>query len=218
MEPTTGKTALLTEFTRVTKALAAPSRLELVDLLAQGERGVEDLAAVAGMRLSNTSAQLKTLAAAGLVTSRRSGTRVLYRITDPRVVILLEQVKRLAHDLLPDARDAAGRLLGDTAEPVSRQELAHRLGTGEAVVLDVRPAQEYAAGHITGALGIPVGELEARLAELPDHVEAVAYCRGRFCVMSARATRILTAHGRTARILDGGLTEWADDGLPVTTA
>lgn len=213
---TAPKTALLEEFARLAKALASPSRLELIDLLAQGERGVEDLAAAAGLRLSNTSAQLKTLAAAGAVTSRRSGTHVFYRLADPRVAVLAEQVKRLACDLLPSAREAARAFTGETAglEPVSRAELARRIAAGDVVVVDVRPAAEYAAAHIAGALSIPLGQLPGRLAELPGQVDVVAYCRGRYCQMSAQAARLLQRHGRQARVLDGGLAEWHADGLP----
>jgi rhodanese-related sulfurtransferase/DNA-binding transcriptional ArsR family regulator len=220
VESTSPKTALFGEFSRVAKALAAPSRLELVDLLAQCERGVEELAQTAGMRVSNTSAQLKTLAAAGLVTSRREGTHVFYRLADPRVALLAEQVKQLAHDLLPDVRDAARVFLGDTESlvPVSRDELARRLAAGDVVVLDVRPASEYAAAHIAGSIGIPVDQLWARLCEIPDGVEVVAYCRGRYCLMSHDAVRLLHAHGRRARPLDGGVAEWETAGLPVVAA
>lgn len=210
------KTALLEEFARLAKALAAPSRLELIDLLAQGERGVEELSAAAGLRLSNTSAQLKTLAAAGMVTWRKSGTHVYYRLADPRVALLAEQVKLLACDLLPSAREAARAFLGETSdlEPVSRADLAARITAGDVVVVDVRPEIEYAAAHIAGALSIPLDQLPDRLTELPEQVEVVAYCRGRYCQMSARAVHLLHDHGRAARTLDGGLAEWSAEGLP----
>ncbi|WP_019633503.1 ArsR/SmtB family transcription factor [Actinomadura atramentaria] len=210
------KEALLAEFSRLAKALAAPSRLELVDLLAQGERGVEDLARATGLRLSNASAQLQILASAGVVARRRSGAHVYYRLADPRIAPLVEQLKLLACDLLPAAREAARALLGDAAdlEPVSRADLAARLAAGDVAVVDVRPGVEYAAAHIDGALGIPLDELPDRLAELPDDLEVVAYCRGRYCRMSARAVRLLHRHGRAARVLDGGLAEWRAAGLP----
>lgn len=217
MEPES-KAVLWEEFARVAKALASPSRLALLDLLAQREYGVEELAAAAGLRVSNTSAQLKALAAAGLVVSRRSGTRVLYRVGDPRVTALAEQLKRVAVEVLPAADVAARALLGAEARPVDRAELKARLADGGVVVVDVRPSAEYAAGHIDGALGIPLDELEARLDELPEDVEVVAYCRGRFCVLSADAVAVLRAHGRAARVLDGGVAEWAADGLPVAGA
>ncbi|POM23809.1 HTH-type transcriptional repressor CzrA [Actinomadura rubteroloni] len=210
--------ALQEEFARVAKALAAPSRLVLLDLLAQREHGVEELAAAAGMRVSNTSAQLKVLAASGLVTSRRSGTSVRYRVADHRVSLLAEQLKRVAVEVSPAAARAARAVLGPDARPVGRAELRDRLADGTAVVVDVRPAAEYAAGHIAGALSIPADELAERLAEVPDGAEVVAYCRGRYCVLSADAVAVLHAHGRPARMLDGGIAEWTADGLPTASA
>lgn len=214
------KAALYSEFARVGRALGSPARIELLNLLAQGERGVEDLAAAAGLKVSNTSAQLKTLAEAGLVTSRRSGTRVFYRIADPRVTALAELVKQVACDRLPGARDAARGWLGEPGdmEPVTRAELARRMREGGVLVLDVRPPAEYAAGHIDGAVGIPVADLPARLEGLPRDAEIVAYCRGRFCAMSPEAVRLLRRHGYQARPLDGGLSEWRAEGMPVAAA
>jgi rhodanese-related sulfurtransferase/DNA-binding transcriptional ArsR family regulator len=218
-------------FARMGKALSNPARLELLDLLAQGERGVEELATAAGMKVSNTSAQLHQLARAGLVIARRSGTRVFYRLADAQVAVFVEQAKQLAHARLPEVRQAARDWLGDVEElhPVTRAELASRLaeaaatnpphGPGRAavVVLDVRPAAEYAAGHIPGAVGIPSDELVDRLAELPDSAEIVAYCRGRYCLMSLEAVRLLRARGYPARPLAGGVAEWAADGHPTAT-
>lgn len=214
-------------FARIGKALSNPARLELLDLLAQRERGVEELAVAAGMRTSNTSAQLKELARAGLVVFRRSGTRVLYRLADPQVAVFVEQAKQLAHARLPEVRRAAEAWLGDVEElePVTREELASRLAAEDmtdpagraVVVLDVRPAAEYAAGHIPGAIGIPSAELTGRLAELPADAEIVAYCRGRYCLMSLRAVRLLRARGYNARPLDSGVAEWQADGRPTTT-
>jgi len=207
-------------FARVAGALASPARIELLNLLAQGERGVDDLAASAGLKVSNTSAQLKALAEAGLVTSRRSGTRVFYRVADPQVTDLVELVKQVACDRLPAAREAARAWLGDEAElePVTRAELARRLHAGSVLVLDVRPAAEYAAGHIPGALSIPLSELPARLDTLPPDAEIVAYCRGRYCAMSPDAVRLLRGQGYRAHLMDGGLPEWRAEGLPVATA
>jgi rhodanese-related sulfurtransferase/DNA-binding transcriptional ArsR family regulator len=215
-------------FARIGKALANPARLELLDLLAQGERGVEELAGAAGMRVSNTSAQLKELARAGLVVSRRSGTRVFYRLADPRVAVFVEQAKQLAHARLPEVRQAARAWLGDVEElePLTHAELASRLAAEGAhgaedrtvVVVDVRPAAEYAAGHIPGAIGIPSQELADRLAELPAGAEIVAYCRGRYCLTSVEAVRLLRAHGYDARPLDGGVVEWRAGGRTVTAA
>jgi rhodanese-related sulfurtransferase/predicted RNA binding protein YcfA (HicA-like mRNA interferase family) len=212
------KAALLEGFAGVGKALGNPARIELLDMLAQGERGVEDLAAVTGMRLSNTSAQLKALAAAGLVTVRRSGTHAYYRIADPRVTVLLELAKQLAHDRSPQVREAARAWLGETTglEPVTRCELDRRIREGAVVVLDVRPAAEYAAAHVTGAMGIPLDELPGRLGELPRDAEIVAYCRGPYCFMSLHAVRLLRTHGYHARPMEGGLPQWRIDGLPTS--
>jgi rhodanese-related sulfurtransferase len=213
------KTLLYEQFARVGKALASPARLELLDLLAQGERGVEDLADAAGLRLSNASAQLQVLASAGLAASRRSGRRVYYRLAGDAAGLLAEQVQQFACERLAEAERAARGYLGDVTvlEPVSREELSRRIQAGDVLVLDVRPAAEYAAAHISGAVGIPHDELSARLAELPAGAEIVAYCRGRYCVMAPSAVRILRQHGYAAWPLEGGLPEWRRAGLPVTT-
>jgi rhodanese-related sulfurtransferase len=220
MRDGTPKAVLYEGFARVGRALGSPARIELLNLLAQGEHGVEELAAAAGLKVSNTSAQLKTLAAAGLVTSRRAGTRVFYRIAGPQVTALAELAKQVAVGQQPGAREAARGWLGDTAalEPVTRAELHRRMREGGVLVLDVRPAAEYAAGHVAGAVSIPAGELPARLAGLPRDKEIVAYCRGRFCVMSLDAVRLLRRHGYRARPMDGGLPEWRDEGMPIAAA
>lgn len=213
------KTLLYEQFARVGKALASPVRLELLDLLTQGERGVEDLAGAAGLRLSNASAQLQVLASAGLATCRRSGRRVYYRLAGDAAGLLAAHLQQFACERLAETERAARGYLGDVAalEPVSREELARRIQAGDVLVLDVRPAAEYAAGHITGAVGIPHDELSARLSELPGSTEIVAYCRGRYCVMAPEAVRILRRHGYAARPLQDGLPEWRRAGLPVTT-
>ena len=220
MEDGSPKAVLYGGFAQVGKALGNPARIELLDLLAQGERGVEELAAAARLKVSNTSAQLKVLAAAGLVTSRRSGSRVVYRISGPRVTVLAELAKQVAFEQLPGVRDAARAWLGDTMgmEPVPRSELGRRMRAGGVLVMDVRPAAEYAVAHIAGAVSIPLAELPARLAGLSCTAEVVAYCRGRFCVMSLEAVRLLREHGYRARPLDGGLPEWRDEGMPVAAA
>ena len=214
------KAVLYEGFARVGRALGSPARIELLNLLAQGEHGVEELAAAAGLKVSNTSAQLKTLAAAGLVTSRRAGTRVFYRIAGVQVTALAELAKQVAVGQQPEAREAARGWLGDTAalEPVTRAELRRRMREGGVLVLDVRPAAEYAAGHVAGAVSIPADELAARLTGLPRDKEIVAYCRGRFCVMSLDAVRLLRRHGYRARPMDGGLPEWRDEGMPIAAA
>ncbi|MQA88588.1 MAG: metalloregulator ArsR/SmtB family transcription factor [Streptosporangiales bacterium] len=213
------KAVLYQHFARIGKALANPARLELLDLLAQGERSVEELAEAAGMRLSNTSAQLRTLASAGLLASRRSGTRVYYRLADERVGGFVEQVKDLAADRLADVERAARDHLGDVQalEPVRREELARRMEAGEVLVLDVRPFAEYAAGHILGAVCVPHDQLATRLAELPRAANIVAYCRDRYCVLAPQAVRLLRECGYSARPLDGGLPAWRRAGLPVAS-
>jgi rhodanese-related sulfurtransferase len=212
------KTALYEQFARVGKALANPARLELLDLLAQGERSVEDLAATAQMKVSNTSAQLRTLAAAGLVASRRDGVRIYYRLADEQVAAFAGQVQEFAAARLAEAEQAARNYLGDVAglEPVAHDELFRRLADGQVLVLDVRPEAEYAAGHIPGAVSLPHDQLAARLAELPDSADIVAYCRGRYCVYAPDAVRLLRERGFAARPLEGGLPGWRLAGLPVT--
>ena len=217
MDQRARKTALYEQFARVGKALANPARLELLDLLAQGERGVEELAAAAGMKVSNTSAQLHALAAAGLVASRRDGVKIYYRLADEEVAAFAGRIQDFAASRIAGVERAARGYLGDVTalEPVARDELFRRLRDEEVLVLDVRPAAEYAAGHIPGAINVPHDQLAARLAELPGDVDIVAYCRGRYCVFAPDAVRLLRARGFSARLLAGGLPDWRLAGLPV---
>jgi rhodanese-related sulfurtransferase len=212
------KMAMYEQFARAGKALANPARLELLDLLAQGERSVEELAAAAAMKVSNTSAQLRTLAGAGLVASRRDGVRIYYRLADENVSAFVGQVQDFAAARLADAEHAARSYLGDVGalEPVARDELVRRLHDRQVLVLDVRPESEYAVGHIPGAVSMPHDQLAARLAELPQGADIVAYCRGRYCVFAPDAVRLLRARGFSARPLEGGLPDWRHAGLPVT--
>jgi rhodanese-related sulfurtransferase/DNA-binding transcriptional ArsR family regulator len=211
------KMALYEQFARVGKALANPTRLELLDLLAQGERSVEELAAAARMKTSNTSAQLHTLAAAGLVASRRDGVRIYYRLAGQQVTALTGQVQDFAASRLAEAEQATRGYLGDVAalEPVAQDELFRRLSEGQVLVLDVRPEAEYAAGHIPGAVNVPHDQLAARLAEIPESTDIIAYCRGRYCVFAPDAVRLLRSRGFSARPLEGGLPGWRLAGLPV---
>jgi rhodanese-related sulfurtransferase len=210
------KAELFDAIARVGKALGAGKRLELVDLLAQGERSVEHLATAAGLGLTTCSAHLQTLRQAGLVATRRAGTKIFYRLAGSDVVALYALLRDVAGARSPQtaaARDAY--LGGDDVEAVSRDELRHRLATGQVVAVDVRPAEEYAAGHIPGAVSIPLDQLTDRLAELPDDVPIVAYCRGAYCVFAHDAVRLLTAQGRSAARLADGMLEWRLADLPV---
>jgi len=209
------KAQLFEEVARVGKALGNGKRLELLDLLAQRERTVEALARAAGLGLTTASAHLQTLKQAGLVATRRDGTRVYCRLAGPDVADLYARLRDLAATRVAAVDVARQAYLGaDTAE-VDRAELLRRTQAGDLVVLDVRPADEYAAGHIPGAIGIPLDQLAERIAELPDGVEVVAYCRGRFCVFAHDAVRLLNARGRAARRLRDGMLEWRLAGLPV---
>lgn len=209
------KASLLGEFARVGQALASPLRLELLDLLAQGERSVEQLAETAAARVGNTSAQLQRLRDAGLVTARREGTRVYYRLAGDDVVTLLTALRTTGTAHRAEAERAAAAYLGEAVEEIGREELLSRARAGEVTVLDVRPAVEYEAGHIPGSVSIPVDELAARLDEIPENGEIVAYCRGAYCVFAHDAVRMLTGDGRRARRLEDGFLEWKLAGLPV---
>ncbi|MEU4419706.1 metalloregulator ArsR/SmtB family transcription factor [Actinoplanes sp. NPDC024001] len=210
------KAELFEALARVGKALGSGKRLEILDLLAQGERSVEHLAAAAGLGLTTCSAHLQTLRQAGLVATRRDGTRIHYRLAGPDVAALYTCLRDVAATRSPQVAVARDAYLGaEDTEAVSRDELSRRLAAGGVVVLDVRPAEEYAAGHIPGAVSIPLGELAGRLAELPDDVDVVAYCRGAYCVLSHEAVRMLTAHGRRAARLEDGMLEWRLADLPI---
>jgi rhodanese-related sulfurtransferase len=205
------KTALFDAFARVAKALASGRRIELVDVLANGERTVEALAGEVGLSVANTSQHLQILRQAGLVGSRRQGTSVHYRLAGPEVFELWRTLRTLAASRLAEVERLAVAYLGgrDDLEPVTREELARRLEDGDdLVVLDVRPAAEYAAGHLPGAVSIPVGELRRRLADLPADREVVAYCRGPYCAFAHEAVELLRDEGFAARRLEDGLPEW----------
>jgi rhodanese-related sulfurtransferase len=211
------KAELYEQFARVGKAMASPKRLELLDLLAQSARSVEDLAAEAGLGLSTCSAHLQALHHARLVSTRKQGTRVFYSLASEDVARLFADVRQVAASLLAEVGPARDAYLGGEVEEVNREELLRRASSGDLTVLDVRPAAEYAAGHIPGAVSIPIGQLAQRLAELPAGTEVVAYCRGPYCVFAHDAVRLLRAHGRAARRLTGGMPEWRLADLPVTT-
>lgn len=210
------KAALYEAFARTGKALGSGKRLELLDLLAQGERTVDALARAAGLNLTTASAHLQTLKQAGLVATRRDGVRIHYRLAGDDVAGLYALLRQVAQTHQADVEPARTAYLGrDGAEDIDRAELLARAQAGGVVVLDVRPAEEYAAGHIPGAISIPVDELAERVAELPDDAEVVAYCRGAYCVLAYDAVRLLRARGRRAVRLTDGMLEWRLAALPV---
>lgn len=211
------KDALYDGFAAIGKALANGRRAEIVDVLAQGERHVEALAGEIDQSIANTSFHLRALATAGLVTTRRDGNRIYYRLASDRVVALWAAVRDVAVAHLEDLESLASAYLGDRTgvEEIDRDELARRLEDGDLIVLDVRPGAEYAAGHIAGARSIPHDQLADRLAELPREVEVVAYCRGPFCVYADDAVRLLRSRRRRARRLRDGYPEWREAALPV---
>lgn len=213
------KAVLYEQFARVTKATASPQRIELLDLLSQGDSSVEALAAATELSVANASHHLQVLKQARLVESRKSGLHVYYRLAGPEVFAFLRSVRGLAEQRLTEVEDIVHRYLGkrDELEPVSRDELSRRVFAGDVTVLDVRPTAEYHAGHIPGAVSIPIEALGKRLAELPPDKQIVAYCRGPYCVYAYQAIELLRARGRAARRLVDGLPEWKAAGLPVET-
>jgi rhodanese-related sulfurtransferase/DNA-binding transcriptional ArsR family regulator len=212
------KDALFEQFARVGKALSSPKRLELLDLLAQSERTVDALARAAAVGVTTCSAHLQALKQANLVATRKAGTKVYYRLAGGDVAALYTRLQAVAAAHLPDVEIARTAYLGPAdSEPVSRDELLHRVKLGRVTVLDVRPAEEYAAGHIPGAVSIPLDQLADRLEDLPADTEVVAYCRGAYCVLAHDAVRLLTAHGHRARPLAEGIIEWRVAELPLAT-
>lgn len=213
------KNRLYGQFARVGKALANPSRIEILELLAQGERTVESLASEIGLSLANASQHLQGLREAGLVESRKKGLYVHYRLADASVFELTSALRHVAERRLAELDRLVRDHFGDRAdpEPVGMDELIERARSGRVVILDARPANEYAAGHIAGAISAPVDELKARLAKLPKGKEYVAYCRGPYCIYADRAVEMLLKSGRKARRLIDGYPEWKAAGLPVQT-
>ena len=211
------KDALYDAFASVARALGHGRRAEIVDVLAQGERSVDEVAGEIGQSLANTSHHLRVLARSGLVRSRRDGARVVYRLAGERVAELWAAVRDVAAHQVAEVSVLAGEYLGDRSdvEQISAAELADRLSRGQVVVLDVRPEAEYRAGHIAGAHSAPVDELDGRAGELAGDDEVIAYCRGPYCVYADDAVRLLRARGLEARRLDGGFPEWRRAGLPV---
>jgi rhodanese-related sulfurtransferase len=214
------KAALFDGLASVAQALGSGRRAEIVDVLAQGERSVDELAGEIGQSVANTSQHLQVLARAGLVRTRREGNRVFYRLASERVGELWAAVRDVAVRHVAEVSGLAEEYLGerDGVESLSADELAERLARDEVVVLDVRPETEYQSGHIAGARSAPLPELEALAPNLPRRREVVAYCRGPYCVYADDAVRLLRARGLKARRLDVGFPEWRRAGLPVETA
>jgi rhodanese-related sulfurtransferase len=213
------KDAIYEQFARVSKALASPHRLELVELLAQGPRTVEALARMADMSLANTSQHLQVLRAAGLLESTKEGLFVTYRIADPSVGALLLALRSVAEIRLAEVAKITREFLAENAqlEEVDEDALRTKVRQGDVTVLDVRPSEEFEAGHIPGALSVPLPELARRLADLPRRREVVAYCRGPYCVLAVEAVKLLRARGFKAVRLEDGVLDWAAQGLDLKT-
>lgn len=213
------KLALLEEYALIARALSTPARLTILEQLAQGERGVEVLARKATLSVANCSQHLQHLRRAGLVSSRRDGKAVIYRLTDGKTLALMDLLRVVAEQNLAQVSHILRGLSGgeDAPEPLSRKELAVRLDEGSVTVLDVRPADEYTTGHIPGAHNVTLDQLDRMLPDLDPDAEIVAYCRGPYCIYAHQAVAALRKCGFKARRLDGGLPEWREDGRQVQT-
>jgi len=214
------KDRLYGQYARIGKALASPLRLEMLELLAQGERTVESLANELGLSMANASQHLQVLRAAGLTETRREGLFIHYRLSDDSVTALSRSLRTVAERRFAELERLVRAEFTDRtdAEPVGLKELLGRLRREDVVLLDTRPSREYQAGHIAGALSVPVDELQQQLRRLPKDKEYVAYCRGPYCVYADRAVQILQKSGRRARRLTEGFPEWKSAGYPVEAA
>ena len=213
------KLALFAQFAAVAKCLAHPHRLELLEQLAQGERSVEVLADRARLSIANASQHLQQMKRVGLLVNRREGKFVYYQLVDDTILDLLAALRRIAERNVAEVERIVRSYFNnrDSLEPISRAELLQRSRTGEVIVLDVRPEDEFALGHLPCAISIPLRNLEMRLAEFDPNQEIIAYCRGPYCVLSYEAVAVLRARGFNARRLEDGLPEWRAAGLPVAT-
>jgi rhodanese-related sulfurtransferase/predicted transcriptional regulator len=211
------KDELYDGFAEVAKALSSGRRAEIIDVLAQGERSVDEIADEIDQSVANTSHHLRSLARAGMVTTRREGTRINYGLSSVRVAELWSAMRDVAGEHVAGLQRLVTAYLGDRdgIEEVDRDELARRLTSGELIVLDVRPLAEFTAGHIPGSRSVPVAELRRHLRAIPKDVEVVAYCRGPYCAYADDAVRELTKKGFRARRLEDGFPEWERAGLPV---
>lgn len=213
------KTEINEQFARIAKAIANPHRLEIVDLLAQGERSVEELAKEAALSVANASQHLQALREAHLVATRKEGLRVYYRLADSTVYQLVQLIREIAERQLAELERIVNTYLTErkSMEPITLNELLARLREPGLVLLDVRPTLEYAQGHIAGARSIPIDELESRLHELPHDQEIVAYCRGTYCVFADEAVELLVARGYQAQRMQQGYPDWKLADLPTET-
>ncbi len=221
MEDLTGrefKNRLYENFSLIGKALSAPKRLEIIDILCQAERTVDSLSREAAISVANTSRHLQVLRAARLVEARKDGNFVYYRLADGSVWMLLSMVRDLASQRIAEVNQIVETFFTsrDELEPINRDNLIERVKAGLVVVIDVRPKEEYLAGHISGARSLPVDEIKSRLVELPRDVEIVAYCRGPYCVFSLEAVEILRSREFSAVRFEDGVRDWSDAGLPIT--
>jgi ArsR family transcriptional regulator len=217
MSSTSPKSALFAQFAEVAKALGHAHRLVILELLAQRERSVDDLATAARLSVANASQHLRLMRQAGLLASRRDGKQILYSLSDPAVLDLVAALQRVGERNIAEVREIVGGYFRqrDALEPVSREELARRMEDGLVTVLDVRPEDEFDAGHLPQAINVPLRELTQQLRLLPMDREIVAYCRGQYCVLAFEAVALLREHGFKARRLEDGFPEWKAAGLPV---
>ncbi|MDA8364474.1 MAG: metalloregulator ArsR/SmtB family transcription factor [Gammaproteobacteria bacterium] len=213
------KQDLFTQLARIGQALGSGTRLELIEFLAQGERSVDALAKAAGLSLANASHHLQQLRRAGLVVNRKEGLYVYYRLSGEDVVVLLASVRHVGQRHLAEVDQLVQTFLTvkDALEPVSREELRERVRQRIVTVLDVRPPEEYASGHLPGAINVPLAEIEKHLGQFDPRQEIIAYCRGPHCILAFEAVSRLRGHGLQSRRLEDGYPEWQSAGLPVET-
>ena len=216
---TSPKREVFANLARVGTALSSPTRIEFLELLAQAERSVEQLARLSGATVANTSQHLQKLRQAGLILGRKEGLYVYYRLAGDEVVQMLSAMSRVGEAYVAEVERIVRLYFAskDELEPIPAKELLDRARKGLVTVLDVRPPEEFAAGHVPGAINIPVHELEKRIKELPRRREVVAYCRGPYCLMSYDAVSVLRKKGLKARRLEAGMPEWRASGMPVDT-